>query len=125
MSEVKYIISCRNPSKVLPDILYYCAAPSGLVHAKSQSDLVWDKDPTCAKVFVSVERCLLALDRLHSLGIHSVQVLEKLTIYEVVDSDSFAETITKQKIRDILNTIPDDDIDFLVKHADLDLTSVT
>ena len=125
MSEVKYIISCRNPSKCLPDTLYYCAANGGITKAESSKELLWDKDPTLARVYTSVEPVAIAIDRLNFLGVQQVQVLQKIVKFEPVDTESFTETITKNKIRDILNTIPDDDIDFLVKHADLDLTSVT
>ena len=125
MSKVEYIISCRNPSKVLPDTLYYCASQKGITNATSSEELAWEKDPTLAKVFTSVETVAIAIDCLRTLGFQSIQVLQKIIKFEPVDTQSFTETITKQKIRDILNTIPDDDIDFLVKHADLDLTSVT
>ena len=125
MSKVEYIISCRNPSKVLPDTLYFCNSKQGIINATSSEEFTWDKDPTLANVFTSVEPVACTIDCLRRLGFTSIQVLQKIIKFEPVDTESFTETITKQKIKDILNTIPDDDIDFLVKHADLDLTSVT
>ena len=125
MSKIEYIISCRNPSKCLPDTLYYCSAKAGIVNAKSTKELTWEKDPTLARIFSSVETVAIAIDCLNILGMPKVQVLQKIIKFEPIDTQSFTETITKKKIKDILNTIPDDDIDFLVKHADLDLTSVT
>lgn len=125
MSDVKYIISCRNPSKCLPDTLYYCSAKSGIANAKRNDDIIYDKDSACARVFTSAESVARTVSRLNILGVHQVQVLQKIIKLEPVDTRNFSEIITKQKIKDILNTIPDDDIDFLVKHADLDLTSVT
>ena len=125
MSDVKYIISCRNPSKCLPDTLYYCSAKAGIANAKRNDDIIYDIDSACARVFTSAESVARTVSRLNILGVHQVQVLQKIIKLEPVDTRNFSEIITKQKIKDILNTIPDDDIDFLVKHADLDLTSVT
>lgn len=124
MSNMQYIISRRNPSKCDPDTLYLCykkAFPDLCVDA----DTYWDPEPGAAYIFHSIEMVAGSIKMLLEVGDKDLTVLEKITSYNPVNTEMLDEIMTKNKMREIIDTLDDGDVDFLVKHANLDLTIVT
>lgn len=120
MSNTKFIISTKNPHKCEPDILYYCAEQT-----TRGGDTVWDGDPEKAHVFRSMESTAERITKLKAVGNSDLNVWQRIITYEPVDAERFTAIVINNEIRKIIDTLDDKDVDFLVEHANLDLTKVT
>lgn len=112
----------KNPHKFEPDTFYYCA---GAGVTGNHTGTTWDPDPDNAKIFYSMESTAACLQKLKADDVEDLKVLRRIITYEPANIEHFIEIVTKNKIREIIDTLDDDDVDFLVKHANLDLTIVT
>lgn len=126
MSSGKFIISMKNPHKCEPTTYYYCSSGKS-----NTGHTIWDPEPAKARMFSSLETIAAQIEKLRNLDaqrnldVKDLVVFQKIITYEPINNEQLGEIITKNKIREIIDTLDDTDVDFLVKYANLDLTIVT
>lgn len=125
---LRFIISVRNMDKHTPDYYYLCGAraPVRILSAcTSRNEVLLDTDPGCALVLQSLDAAAYNYGLLKDLGFEGIQILQKITTFENMDSTAFDDMVTQSKIKSILDCICTEDIEYLQSKGVLDLTIVT
>lgn len=128
MSNDRFIISVKNTDKCPPDYFYLCGAKtpvSTLSACISRDEVLFDNDPECGITIQSLDAAVYNYGLLKDLGFEGIQILQKITTFENMDSTAFDDMVTQSKIKSILDCICTEDIEYLQSKGVLDLTIVT
>lgn len=129
----RYIIAEHNSEPAPPEYMYYVGVSHNLnkgydetaLEECTKDQVLWDDDRSSARQLRSLSSVLSAYIALVNLGFENLRIFKVTLNYEPADTATINNLVKKQRIREIVSKIDENDANYLREVGVLDLTIVT